>query len=171
MVSMRVMGADGKGALSSIIQALAFINTNAAAGDVVNMSLGLEAISPTLNEQVQSTAARGIYIAIAAGNDGQLANKYSPGSTNGANIYTVSATDSLNRFASFSNYGNDVVDYAAPGVGILSTYKDGQYARMSGTSMAAPHVAGLLLVKGNNLSSAGLATNDPDGAPDAIVHY
>jgi len=171
VVSMRVMGADGKGALSSIIQALAFINTNATAGDVVNMSLGLEAVSPTLNEQVQNTAARGIYIAIAAGNDGQPANKYSPGSTNGTNIYTVSATDSLNRFASFSNYGNDVVDYAAPGVGILSTYMGGQYARMSGTSMAAPHVAGLLLLKGSNLSGAGLATNDPDGAPDAIVHY
>jgi len=171
MVSMRVMGADGKGILSSIIQALAFINTNATAGDVVNMSLGLDALSPTLNEQVQSTAARGIYIAIAAGNDGQPANKYSPGSTNGANIYTVSATDSLNRFASFSNYGNDVVDYAAPGVGILSTYMGGKYARMSGTSMAAPHVAGLLLLKGRNLSSAGLVTNDPDGAPDAIVHY
>ena len=81
----------------------------------------------------------------------------------------MSAVDSLNNFASFSNYGNDAVDFAAPGVRILSTYKDGKYARMSGTSMAAPHVAGLLLLVGRNLHSSGTALNDPDGNPDPIA--
>ena len=172
LVSMRVLDKDGEGLLSNIVQALAYINTHASAGDVVNMSVGDdEGISTTLDQQVRNTAARGIYIAIAAGNEKALANKYSPGRTNAANVFTVSAIDSLDNFAKFSNYGNDVVDYAAPGVRILSTYTNGRYAYLSGTSMAAPHVAGLLLLKGNNIINAGTAKNDPDGVADLIAHY
>jgi subtilisin len=172
LVSLRVMDANGSGTLSAIIQALGYVNATASAGDVVNMSLGDDdGISEILDQQVLNTAARGIYIAIAAGNDHALANKYSPARANGTNIYTVSAIDSLDNFASFSNYGNDVVDYAVPGVRILSTYLNGQYAYMSGTSMAAPHMAGLLLLKGSNIQTSGTAKNDPDGVPDPIAHY
>jgi subtilisin family serine protease len=171
LVSLRVLNAEGVGTLSSIIQALGYVNTNAKAGDVVNMSLGELESSPTLIQQVQNTAARGIYIAIAAGNDSDFANKYSPANANGRNIYTVSATDSLDRFATFSNYGNDVVDFAAPGVRILSTFSNGRYAYLNGTSMAAPHVAGLLLLKGSAISTSGFAKNDPDNEPDPIAHY
>lgn len=171
LISLRVLNAEGTGNLSSIIQALAYVNTNGKAGDVVNMSLGEDVSSATLIQQVQNTASRGIYIAVAAGNDAEPANKYSPGNANGVNIYTVSAVDSTDRFASFSNYGNDVVDYAAPGVRILSTYFQGRYAYMSGTSMAAPHMAGLLLLRGSNFTVSGNAQNDPDGVPDPIAHY
>lgn len=169
LVALKVLDKDGKGTLSSIIQALSYINTYAKAGDVVNMSLGEEEVSEILDQQVQATAARGILVAIAAGNDAKAANLYSPGRANGSNIFTVSATDSLDNFASFSNYGNDVVDYAAPGVRILSTYTEGRYARMSGTSMAAPHLAGLLLLNGRNINYSGTALNDPDGTPDKIA--
>ncbi len=171
LVSLRVLNDEGEGTLSSVIQALGYINTNGKAGDVVNMSLGEEVSSPILIQQVQNTANRGIYIAIAAGNDGKAANQYSPGNANGPNIYTVSAIDSLDRFASFSNFGNDVVDYAAPGVRILSTFSNGRYAYLSGTSMAAPHVAGLLLLRGSNITTSGLAKNDPDGVADRVAHY
>ena len=172
LVSLRVLDKEGNGLLSSIIQALAYINLHASAGDVVNMSVGNdEGVSTALDDQVKITAAKGIYIAIAAGNEKELANKYSPARTNALNVFTVSAVDSLDKFATFSNYGNDVVDYAAPGVRILSTFKNGQYAYQSGTSMAAPHVAGLLLLRGNNLTSSGNAKNDPDGTPDLIAHY
>ena len=172
LVSLRVLDGNGSGLLSYIIQALAYINQNAAAGDVVNMSLGIdEGISTLLDEQVINTANRGILIAIAAGNNHDLANKYSPGRANGPNIFTVSAIDSLDNFASFSNYGNDVVDYAVPGVHILSAYPDNRYATMSGTSMAAPHMAGLLLLKGRNIVTSGLAKNDPDGTADPIAHF
>jgi subtilisin len=171
LVSLRVLNDEGEGTLSSIIQALAYINTNGKAGDVVNMSLGEDVSSPTLNQQVQYTASRGIFIAIAAGNDNQLANQYSPGNANGTNIYTISAVDSLDNFASFSNFGNDVVDYAMPGVRVLSTFSNGRYAYLSGTSMAAPHMAGILLLRGRNFTVSGTAKNDPDGTPDPIAHY
>jgi len=169
LVSLRVLDKDGNGTLSSIVQALAYVNTNGKAGDVVNMSIGEDKVSDILDQQVQATASRGIFISIAAGNDAKSADLYSPGRANGNNIYTVSAVDSLDNFASFSNFGNDVVDYAAPCVRILSTYKDGQYAKMSGTSMAAPHVAGLLLINGGKLHSSAIAKNDPDGSPDPIA--
>jgi subtilisin family serine protease len=136
------------------------------------MSLGDdEGISGILDEQVRNTASRGIYIAIAAGNDHVMASGFSPGRVNASTVFTVSAVDSLDNFASFSNYGNDAVDYAAPGVRILSTFFDGRYAYMSGTSMAAPHVAGLLLLKGSAITSSGTARNDPDGVADPIAHY
>lgn len=170
LVSLRVLDKNGEGLLSSIIQALAYVSANGKAGDVVNMSLGEDGISGILDQQVLSTAAKGIFISIAAGNEGKAADLYSPARVNGKNIYTVSAVDSSGKFASFSNFGNDVVDYAAPGVKILSTYLHNQYATMSGTSMAAPHVAGLLLLNGGNLTVSGTALNDPDGTADGIVH-
>ncbi|HUR67111.1 MAG TPA: S8 family serine peptidase [Chitinophagaceae bacterium] len=171
VVSLRVLDEKGEGTMSSVIQALAHVSQEGKAGDVVNMSLGEDVSSAILNQQVQNTASRGIYIAIAAGNDHTDANKFSPANANGANIYTVSAIDSLDRFASFSNYGNDVVDYAAPGVAVLSTYSNGRYAYLSGTSMAAPHVAGLLLLRGSAIATSGHALNDPDGTADPIAHY
>ena len=171
LVALKVLDKEGEGNLSYIIQALAYVNTMASAGDVVNMSVGGESGSAILDQQVQNTAARGIYFSIAAGNEGKLANLNSPARANGLNIFTISAVDSLDNFASFSNYGNDVVDYAAPGVHILSTWTDNRYAFASGTSMAAPHVAGLLLLRGRNITSSGVAKNDPDGTPDPIAHY
>lgn len=171
LVALKVLDKEGEGNLSYIIQALAYINTVADVGDVVNMSVGGESASAILDQQVKNTAARGIYFAIAAGNDNQLANINSPARVNASNVYTVSAIDSLDNFASFSNYGNDVVDFAAPGVRILSTWMDNKYAYASGTSMAAPHVAGLLLLRGRDITSSGVAKNDPDGTPDPIAHY
>ena len=171
LVALKVLDKEGEGNLSYIIQALAYINTVADVGDVVNMSVGGESASAILDQQVKNTAARGIYFAIAAGNDNQLANLNSPARVNASNVYTVSAIDSLDNFASFSNYGNDVVDFAAPGVRILSTWMDNKYAYASGTSMAAPHVAGLLLLRGRDITSSGVAKNDPDGTPDPIAHY
>lgn len=171
VVALKVLGKNGEGSLSYIVQAVGYINANAKAGDVVNMSVGGESGSEILDQQVQNTAARGIYFAIAAGNESKLANTSSPARANGLNIYTVTAVDSLDNFASFSNYGNDVVDFAEPGVHILSTWTDNRYAIASGTSMAAPHLAGLLLLRGRNITTSGHAKNDPDGTADPIGHY
>ncbi|MES1214354.1 MAG: S8 family serine peptidase [Bacteroidota bacterium] len=170
LVSLRTLDKDGVGTMGAMVQALAYVNVNGKAGDVVNISSGEDSVSDIIDQQVRNTAARGIFIAIAAGNDGKPAVHYTPGRANAPNIYTVSAIDSLDKFASFSDFGNDVIDYAAPGVDIVSTWIGGKYARASGTSMAAPHVAGLLLLVGSSIKTSGYALNDPDGTADPIAH-
>ena len=108
-------------------------------------------------------------MALAAGNDSQDANNVSPARVNGADIYTISAMKKNDIFDStYSNYENPPVDYCAPGTAIYSTYKGGGYATLSGTSMAAPHVCGLLLL--GNISTSGTVKNDPDGNADPIAH-
>ncbi|MBT1704043.1 S8 family serine peptidase [Chryseosolibacter indicus] len=170
LVALKVLDENGDGKLSGLLAALSYVRSNAKAGDVVNISVGFEDASQTLENEIKSIANRGVFFALAAGNESTKANTYSPARTSGNNIYTVSAVDSLNRFANFSNFGNDVVDYAAPGVRILSAYKNGKYAILSGTSMAAPHVAGILLINSGKINSAGTALNDPDDDPDPIAH-
>lgn len=168
VVSVRVLNRRGSGTTSGVIAGVDYVASAAAAGDVANMSLG-GGPSDALDSAVENAAANGIKFTLAAGNDSDDANGYSPARANGSNIYTVSAMSSSGAFASFSNYGNPPVDFAAPGVSIRSTYKGGSYATLSGTSMAAPHVAGILMTT-NNVSSAGSVSGDPDGDPDPIAH-
>ena len=169
IVSLKVLNNTGEGNTSYIFQALNYILQQATAGDVVNMSLGADTVSNALDNLVKNIAGKNILFSIAAGNDRKNANLTSPAGANHPNIYTISAIDSLGRFASFSNFGNDVVDYAAPGVNIVSTYSNGRYARLSGTSMAAPHMAGILLLNKNAVKTKGSALNDPDGEADPIA--
>jgi len=171
IIALKALNNDGEGSTSQLIRALNYVGENAAPGEVVNMSLGSDTISPSLDNAVRTLADEGILFAIAAGNESEQANLSSPGRVNHPNVFTVSAVDSLGRFASFSNYGNDVVDYAAPGVHIISTFSKSRYAILSGTSMAAPHVAGILVVKGKNIRTRSVASNDPDGDPDSIASF
>ena len=168
LVSLRVLDNEGEGRLSGIIQAVNYVVQNGKAGDVVNLSLGGEGTSATLDRAITQAANAGILFAIAAGNDGKNADTYSPARVNHANVFTVSAMDSKNAFASFSNFGSSV-DVCAYGVRITSTYKNGTYATLSGTSMAAPHVAGLLLIRGSKLPTHGTVTGDTDGTPDPMA--
>jgi subtilisin len=171
IIALKALDDDGKGSTSQLILALNYVGQHAQPGEVVNMSLGSDTISVALDNAVLTLAQRGILFAIAAGNESEKANLSSPGRVNNPNVFTVSAVDSLGRFASFSNFGNDVVDLAAPGVDIVSTYSKGRYARLSGTSMAAPHVAGILVIEGTKIRTNGVALNDPDGVADGIASY
>ncbi|MCC9167666.1 S8 family serine peptidase [Pontibacter harenae] len=166
VVAVKVLDSRGSGAYSTVIAGVDYVAANGKSGDVANMSLG-GPISQALDDAVLAAAGKGIKFALAAGNDGADANYSSPARVNHANVYTVSAMDANDRFASFSNYGNPPVDYCAPGVSIKSTWKDGAYNTISGTSMAAPHVAGLLLL---SISTDGTVSGDPDGNPDPIAH-
>jgi subtilisin len=171
IIALKALNNDGEGSTSQLIRALNYVGQNAKAGEVVNMSLGTDTISNALDNAVLTLADKGILFAIAAGNGSQKASLSSPGRVNHPNVFTVSAIDSAGRFASFSDYGNDVVDFAAPGVRIISTYSNGRYAQLSGTSMAAPHVAGILVVAGKKIHGRGVALNDPDGVPDSVASY
>ncbi len=144
VVPVKVLDKNGSGYLSDVIAGVDYVAKYAKAGEVVNMSLGGGYYQP-LNDAVLRAAAKGIKFAIAAGNSAQDVATASPASTNGVNVFTVSAIDSTDTLASFSNFGAGI-DYAAPGVGILSTWPGGTYTTLSGTSMATPHVAGLLLL-------------------------
>ncbi|RMF15249.1 MAG: S8 family peptidase [Alphaproteobacteria bacterium] len=167
LVAVRVLDPNGSGSNADVIAGVDYVAANAAPGDVANMSLG-GGFSQALNDAVINAANKGIMFALAAGNESQDANNVSPASTEHPNVYTVSAIDDTDTFASFSNFGNPPVDCAAPGVNIYSTYKDAGYQTLSGTSMATPHVAGLLLITGGHPNNGGLAQNDPDGNPDII---
>jgi subtilisin family serine protease len=112
---------------------------------------------------------KGFLVVLAAGNSRIDAKNFSPARANGRNIYTVSAHDINDNFASFSNFGNPPIDYCAPGVSVYSTYKNGSYATMSGTSMAAPHVAGILLANNKVVFIRGTVKSDPDYVPDRLA--
>ncbi|MFC3417345.1 S8 family peptidase [Algoriphagus hitonicola] len=165
VVPIKVLDSRGSGSYSGVIAGVDFVTANANPGDVANMSLGGPA-SDALDAAVISMASAGVKVALAAGNESQDASNSSPARANGDNIYTVSAIDSSDNFASFSNFGNPPVDYAAPGVAVKSTVPGG-YATYSGTSMASPHVAGILLT--GTPQTDGTANGDPDGDPDPIA--
>lgn len=165
VVSLRVFDSSGSGTNSAVIAAVDHVYNYGSAGDVVNMSLG-GGTSSTLDNAVLRASNRRIYFALAAGNESMNANYSSPGRVNGSYVWTVSAFDSRKRFASFSNYGNPPIDVSEPGVDILSTYLNGGYAYLSGTSMATPHLAGLILQR--SVRNGGRVTGDPDGNADII---
>ena len=165
LVAVQVLGANGSGSNSGVIAGIDYVADHGAAGDVANMSLG-GGFSQALNNAVVAASSK-VKFALAAGNDGQNANNHSPASANGPNIYTVAAVDSSKKLASWSNYGNPPVDFADPGVSIYSTYKGGGYATLSGTSMATPHLAGVLLL-GSVQSNCGTSSKAPDGSTYAI---
>ncbi len=172
VVAVKVLDDRGSGSYSDVIDGIDYVAANGSSGDVANMSLG-GGKSQSVNDAVKNAASNGVYFALAAGNDSDDANNYSPASTEAKNVWTVSASDDTDTFASFSNWSGPTdppIEFAAPGVDILSLYKDGGTRTLDGTSMASPHVAGVLLVTGGTPSSDGTVSGDPDGDPDPIVH-
>ena len=165
--SVRVLDASGSGAWSWIVAGINYVAANGAMGEVANMSLGGRGANATVEKAVLDASKR-VKFTLAAGNYGIHADGFTPARVNGNNVYTVSAIGADDCLASWSNYGNPPVDFAAPGVRILSLFKNGSTAVYSGTSMAAPHVAGILLL--GRVRSDGVACRDPDGNPDPIAH-
>ena len=136
LFAAKVLNSSGSGYVSDLVEGIASCIDNGA--DVINMSLSTSSNSTVLRNAIETAYNAGVIVVAAAGNSNSSVAypaKY-------PQVIAVSAVDSSLKKASFSNYGPEV-DFAAPGVSVYSTYKGGTYARMSGTSMAAPHVAGV----------------------------
>ena len=178
--SVRVLGPNGSGCMADVIAGVDWVTANAATIEVANMSLG-GGNSTALCNAIANSAAAGVTYVVAAGNSAADAGSASPANCSG--VITVSALADYDgesggaysgsdcfgynppyygdddTFAGFSNYGS-VVDVAAPGVCILSTFPGG-LATMSGTSMASPHAAGVAaLYKLDNPGAAPAQVRD-----------
>ncbi len=140
LVAVRVLDCKGRGSLSQVIAGVNWVTTHAVKPAVANMSMG-GSKSASLNAAVQRSINSGVTYVVAAGNENANASTMSPANLPAA--ITVGATDAADRRATFSNYGT-ALDLFAPGVNIRSDYYGGDNltAVASGTSMAAPHVAG-----------------------------
>jgi len=164
--AVKVLRNDGSGYISWVIAGIDWVTARADQIEVANMSLGFEGSSSALNEAITYSVAAGVVHAVAAGNNDKDASTFSP--ANHPDVITVSALADFNgepgglgsptcrddqddTLADFSNWGS-LIEVTAPGVCILSTWKEGGYNTISGTSMASPHVAGAaaLLASGAN---------------------
>lgn len=136
IMPVKVLNSSGSGSYDSIVNGIIWAADHGA--KVINLSLGGSSSSRSLEDAINYAYNRGVTVVAAAGNSGDSTLHY-PAAY--ANVIAVAAVNSVNSRASFSTYG-DFVDIAAPGVGIYATLRGG-YGSMSGTSMAAPHVAGV----------------------------
>lgn len=125
--------------------------------EVINMSLGGSGADPTLETAIAAANAAGILVVAAAGNNNSSALFY-PAAFNGVLAVGALNTDNSTR-AFFSNYGS-WVDVAAPGVNIRSTYKNGTYNYLNGTSQASPIVAGVAALLYSIMPTRGVSTKE-----------
>ncbi|HUV63703.1 MAG TPA: S8 family serine peptidase, partial [Sedimentisphaerales bacterium] len=179
--AVKVLDSTGSGYFSDIIKGVDWVTANAGTIEVANMSLGGQGKSDSLRKAIENSAGAGVTYVVAAGNEDDdiygpdhtynTSDDHIPAAYGGSisGVYTISAfADSDGNpggvgsstsygaddsFATFSNYSvAGAIAYVMPGVSIYSTYKNGGYATMSGTSMASPHAAGLFAL--------GIGTNN-----------
>jgi subtilisin family serine protease len=136
----KVLGNQGNGSFSWIAAGVDWAVRRGA--HIISMSLGGPSSSQVLFQAVHNALAKGVLIVCAAGNEGSLFQNSIgyPGRYGG--VITVAAHDNNGNRSGFSSRGGEI-DVMAPGSNIWSTYKNGGYAELSGTSMATPFVAGL----------------------------
>ncbi|MCT8140325.1 S8 family serine peptidase [Anaerobacillus sp. CMMVII] len=145
LYAVKALDRDGEGTLQSVLSALDWSIKNGM--DIINFSLGTDSDIQSLREMIDVAYKNGILLVAASGNSGnsngtgdsvQFPAKYQ-------NVIAVGAVDQNLVRAPFSSTGNQV-EFAAPGVNIISTSLHQQYAVATGTSFAAPHIAGMLAV-------------------------
>lgn len=166
VIVVKALQSDGSGYTSDLAKSIDYVTTLKKKGApviAINLSLGGTSYSAALYRAVQRARNQDILVIAAAGNDG--ADNDSTGSYPANfkidNVVSVAATDTAGQLASYSNFGASSVHLAAPGSDIISTYPidtgQGLYKILSGTSMASPHVAGIVsLISAANTSLSAL---------------
>ena len=190
IIPLKVLDANGSGSLATVVSAVNYaVQMISAAGTgvtganaVANLSLGAKSATfKSLDTAIYNASKAGLRFSIAAGNNGSDVDGFTPARTgDDPNVYTVSAVDNAYKMASWSNWDKlsggdkvDNVDFATPGVNVLSlSHTPGSLAVMSGTSMASPHMAGLVLISdaSNPLVRTDFATPYFSGTADPIAH-
>lgn len=142
ILPLKFLDSDGSGSLSDAVSAIDYAVARGA--KTINASWGGTACSATLQARIRDLIDKNIMFVAAAGNDGiDLAeqSRY-PASFSFLSQLTIGATGLFDSMADYSNYGDNQVQLFAPGTLVVSTYKGGSYAALSGTSMATPFVTG-----------------------------
>jgi subtilisin family serine protease len=184
IIPVRVCNAQGQCTEADIIRAVDWVTANVAHPAVVNMSLGgaVDENTAATEQAIRSSIASGITYVVAAGNDSRDACGFSPARMPEA--ITVGATSKNDGRAFFSNFGR-CLDIFAPGNGITSARRGSGGTSMSGTSMASPHVAGVVALllqespeatpaqmeaKIRSTATPGKVTNPGAGSPNLLLH-
>ena len=164
LVAVRVLNCQGSGSTAQIVAGIDWVTANAVRPAVINMSLEGAGTSSAIETAVNTAVAAGVTVVVAAGNGNAIGQGVDactviPARTPAA--ITVGATDDRDHRATWSNTG-PCVDLFAPGVGVTSSLSDSDQATgtYSGTSMAAPHVAGM---------AARYLQQRPDAAPAEVA--
>ena len=142
IMAVRVLGADAVGTTATVVQGMRYALAHGAR--VINLSLSGPDRSQALEEQIQAAQAQGVLVVAAAGNQGanlDVRPSY-PAAYPEPNVIAVASTGPNATLSSFSDRGAGAVDLAAPGEDVLAPSPGGSYDRWSGTSAAAPEVAG-----------------------------
>ena len=143
LLVLKSLDKNGSGTMKSIIDAINFAIIQKV--DIISMSLGTSTDVPQLHQVIKKAIDSDILVVCAAGNEeyriGNTEEFSYPAAYN--EVISVGAVDFSKSAARFSD-SNKEVDLVAPGVNIISTFLDGKYETLSGTSMATPHVAGFL---------------------------
>lgn len=193
VVPVRVLAASNFGYADDVIAGMDYVAANASLSDVANMSVWGWAHNRAFHDAAYNLAEYVTVVTISGNGTADInAEPTEPGHVEHKHLFTVSAIDHNDVFGDFSNWGNAAdwtncsenypndpypcatVDFAAPGKNVISLKPGGGLAEWYGTSMAAPHVAAILLLMQNrNIppNSDGVAIDDPDSRSDPITHY
>lgn len=167
IISVKTLGKSGTGSDIGIAKALEWAIEQSP--DVINLSLGnTRPLSERVYNALVALHQKGIPIVAAGGNFGPKAGVLYPAKW--PMTLGIAAYDVQEQTADFSAAGPEI-DFAAPGVNILSTYKDGQYATMSGTSMAAPFVTGLICLLLSNAKRNNVKFTSVGHIKQTLVQY
>jgi subtilisin family serine protease len=152
VVAVKVLNERAKGSYADLIAGIRYTATHASPGEVAVICLG-GPIWKQLDNAVIELAEQGIYVVISAGNHSSFATEFSPARVSHRNIFVVAGIDQYYNVLPKSNFGTPPITHCAPGKEIISTSLKDSYSLDSGSSMAAPHVAGLLLTNGGRINT------------------